>query len=1202
MPHLSDADFVDLHVHSSFSLLDGAANPEQLLERTKQLGRSRLALTDHGNVDGLVRFQKTAKKFDIKPIFGIELFMAEHWEKRNEEKVKNLHLTALAKNANGLAKIIKATGFAHRDGWSNLKKRPFLSMDYPLKNGWAGDVIILTGCASSPFWNAENGIELLSQYRDTFGSDLYAEVMPIHDWPTQKDINQMALESAEAFGVKPVLTTDIHYIGQCDSEFHEVVLGLSQLNRGMTWNNPKRWRFDSHCSYIHTSDEIVAALQKMGWTEETAHAAIVNSREVAEKCFDKIEPKPILLPRVEDCPDVEEFEVFTGKVLSGLERLGLMQEDYLERANKEIEIIKQKNFVRYMLMVADVVQWARSNGVMIGPSRGSVGGSLVAFALGITNLDPIKHRLWFERFISADRIDFPDIDVDFEDRNRHLIEEYLREKYGQYNVAHVSTYQTMLGKMAIRDVSRFYEVPPLEADKMSKMIIHRHESDERTHLRIVDTIELLDDAKKFAAKYPKVVEMAKRLEGLTKGTGNHAAGYVVSPIDLRESGDAYLVHRHDKWSINWDKDDLEHMGLIKLDILGLATLSAVSECLRLVSSKYGVKLDMAQVPLDDAKTFAALSKGETATVFQLSTPGTMNYCREMKPDNFEHLSAIPAIYKPGPIKSGAAERYKLRKLGKEEPVYFNDAHRRVTEISYGEIIYQEQIVGLLTEMAGYSLVEADKVRKIVSKQQGGAAWAEQEQKFVDGCAKTGSLDEQRARELWQSLALFSLYALNRSHAVGYSMLAYWCAYLKANYPAEWLCAYLNYGNADRENQTTGEVNRDVALREAQRLNISILPPDINKSDSFWAVDYGGRPALRVGLKDVQNVGEAALEALAKLKAAGPIIDIEKMLDDLSAQKGRNAVNKRVIESLMWVGALDGIMSQPNLWYGQFAEIFETVGRPKKRAEIMVSPKTSPPTPEELAAGREKYLRFDPWALDGSSSGAEMVKLLGPSFSLETDPEGAIQIKRGNSSWSLSDAMSCEMPDSSGVIGAAEVDLDAIRHETVKCKKCELRKSCKAPVPIEAGALQLMVVAEAPGRNEDKYGHPLIGESGEKLWAELAKLGISRSDLFVSNTVKCRPQQNAKPTPDQIETCSWLADEIKLIRPKAILALGNIALCFFKGAMKGIMDASGKTEWNHKYKCWTTFALHPASVLYHEDNIHLFRKGLAEFARVVSQFA
>lgn len=1188
---LSNSDFSDLHVHSSYSLLDGSARPEVLAEETAKLGRKHLAITDHGSVDGWIKHAKACEKFGLLPSFGIELYMLEDFEGRTKKVQKNLHLTAIAKNEEGLKKLIAACGYAHGEGMGKwgLQARPFLPMDYPLKEGWAGNVIISTGCASSPFWNAENGSQLLASYAETFQQDLYAEVMPIYDWEDQRKINSLALDAGKRFGIKPIVTTDIHYLKKDDCEFHDVIIGLSQ--KGKTVNS-KRWSFESHCSHIHTTAQLYESFTKLGFPEETIEAVIKNTREVTEKSCHVLKSSPVQLPNVLGCStEEEEYERFVGLVLEGYDRLRLEGSEYVSRLDYEINVIKGKGFIRYFLLVSDTIRWAKANGIFVGPARGSVGGSLVAYCLGITNLDPIKYRLYFERFLDPNRKSLPDIDIDIEDRNRHLVEAYLREKYGSNNVAHVSTFGTMRGKGAIKDVGRFFEVPLEAVDKMSGVILHRHESDDRASQTIEDTIASQNSiAVEFAEKYPKVVKYAQQLEGLIRSYGIHASGYVIANEDLSKSSKCYLVNRHEKVSVNWDGKDIEYMGFVKLDLLGLANLSVLAEATDLIFKRHGIRLDMTEIPLTDKKTYEMVSRGETVTLFQIGTPGIMKYCKELKPDNFEHLAAITALWRPGPMQSGGTEKYKNVKLGLEKPHYYNPAYKEITEISYGELIYQEQITQLLMKLAGYTYAEADEVRKIVAKKLGPTEWAKHTDKFIDGCLRLKSLDRQTATDLWASLSIFALYAFNRAHSVGYGMLAYWTAYLKANYPAEWMCAYLNYANTDKEDKKTGEVNIDVVLREVKRMGLKIRVPDINKSDVQWTVGEDG--SLRVGLKDIAFVGETAQAQIAKMKAVGTIRTFQELTT------AGDALNKRVIKAMLYTGALDELSFEgfnKHRLMVQFDDYFDKLGMPVALPKFLKTPIPEVDLPELIAKNRFEFLRFNPENVGRSMTMHNVSKILGVPC---TDNEDGEQLVLG---FNQTQVEACQMPGTGiRLVRGTEGNWAKFRSDTKACNACTLRKSCKAPVPITPGALDIMIIGEHPNRDDDGAGKPFAGP--QRLWNTLKKFGIDRDMVCVTQAVHCKPSDKAKPTPDQYKGCPWLEKEIGLIKPKFILSIGNGPLNFLRGAEKGIMSLNAKTEWNNKVTAWVTYVIGPGSIYYHPEQAPLFEAGIQEFARAITQFA
>lgn len=837
---LKNKDMVNLHNHTEFSLLDGAAKVKEFCKLAAEKGFRHLAISDHGVMDGIVKFTKACKENSLKPIYGCEMYLLEHWDKKDDRsfKHKNLHLIAHAKNEQGLRAMLRGLGHANIDGWakSGFAGRAFIPLDYPLKQkDWHGNVVIQTGCASSPFWNAKKGIDLLKQYHEVFKGDLYAELMPLHDLGHQQDINGFALDACETFGMKPIVTNDIHYLCEEDHKTHDVVLAIGQ--RGMTWNNPKRWKFDTALNYLRDAQDVYQSLRIMGLDKETARACVLNTQEVAEKCSFTLNKIPVELPRVLE-EGVNETRYLVETCAREIRKRDLDRQEYWDRLDLELKAIIDGGFVRYMLLVADLIGWAKDSGIGVGHGRGSVGGSLVAFLLHITEVDPIRFNLVFERFISEGRVDLPDIDIDFEDRKRHLIEKYLKEKYGEWNVAHVGTFGTMKGKQAVRDVSRVFEVPRAEADSMSKCILVRPEMDSRASYSILDTVKVFEDAKRFYKKYPHVIKHAAKIEGQIKVVGVHAAGFVVSKQDLREAGNCYLVRRgKDKaLTVNWDKEDLEQMGLMKLDVLGLSTLSVLWEAKELIRQRHGIELDYYNMPLDDKKTYKEIAAGNTVCAFQIGSKGLQKFCRDLEIDNFDTLVDASALWRPGCLKAGITNKYLDCHLGNDKPEYLNDIHKMITKRTYGQIIYQEQIMWLLYHMAGIPWKTTDQVRKIISKSEGVEKWQEYGDMYAKGCEKKGTMKYKAALDMFNKLRFFGQYSFNMSHAVEYGILSYLTMWLKVHYPLEYFCAYLNYGSVAGKDGSSEEEKIDITLKEMKRMDIKILHPDINRSKPGWTID------------------------------------------------------------------------------------------------------------------------------------------------------------------------------------------------------------------------------------------------------------------------------------------------------------------------------------------------------------------------------
>lgn len=1298
---LKNKDFVNLHVHDEFSLLDGAVKTKDLVKRAAEMGFKYMAQSNHGNMDGIVKFDKECKDNNIKPIFGCELYLIEDWGKdkaSRPQKQRNLHLIAHAKNMKGLRALLRGLGYANLDGWTKAGRagRPFLPLRYALEQkDWHGNVVIQTGCGSSPFWNVKNGGRLLEEYREVFKDDLYAEIMPLHDFEMQDDINEMALKTAKILGMKPIVTNDIHFLCEDDHTTHDVVLAIGQ--RGITWDDPRRWKFDSKLNYLRSVKSMYGSLRAMGIDKITAKRSILNTMEVAEKCAFGLEKIPVELPEVLE-PGTDETKWLINTCLKELVRRGLDgKQEYIDRLNKEMNAMVEGGFVRYMILVADLLQWSKDNGILVGPGRGSVGGSLVAYLLRITEVDPIPFGLIFERFISEGRVDLPDIDLDFEDRKRWMVEQYLREKYGNFNVAHVSTFGQMKGKQAIQDVSRIFKVPRNEALGMSKCILVRPDQDSRASFSIQDTISIFEEAKVFNRKYPQVIKYASKIEGQIKTCGVHAAGIVVSKTDLRESGNCYLIQRKDKLTVNWDKEDLEQMGLMKLDILGLSNLSIMSEAAELIKQRHNVELDYYSIPLDDKKVYKQIAKGNTVLGFQIGSKGLQKYCKDLEVDSFALLCDASALWRPGCLKAGITQKYLEVRHGRLKPNYFNDIHKAICEGTKGQIIYQEQIMFLLYNMAGIPWKTTDQVRKTISKSQGIEKWGEYKELFAKGCEKKKTLTYDEAEALFDNLKFFGQYAFNLSHSVEYAILSYLTIWLKVYYPAEYITAFLNYGAVGGKDSTSAEDKIDIVLKEAKRLGLKMLPPHINRSDMGWKITKEGK--LRAGLREIYKCGEAAQKAIVegREKVGGKFHSLEHFIDNIDRRK----VNKGVVETLIKSGACDSLFQneqEAKLWKMYFDELYVCIGSEKKlealKAEKLNTIEQDWEVMEDdVLLSKTEAIRFQTdtdifgsyrklaslireelevvplkdikdehryekpkihiaQATNVKFGYAERAKKLAEKKAGTADALGGVygniddgtgymmviynqdvyakkkkQIQKLKGEAAV---FSCTKPMtrksniwvsdfttlkkiSSGNPGhlkgklkfvkgvPEEFDKKDFRNRVEACQLCVLRKSCTKPVPASIGKLNIMVLGEAPGEEEDKQGKGFVGRSGQLLFRELERVGIERENVIVANTVACRPPNNKLPNVTFVTKCPWATEIIQKIRPRFILASGNSALYYFRRINKGITEFNGKTEWNNRAEAFVTYSMHPASALYEPSNLIPFRAGLQKFADVISNF-
>lgn len=946
---MNPSDFVNLHMHNEFSLVDGAMKTKDMASLAKEQGQVALAVTNHGNINGALRHVKACKEVGIKPIIGIESYVIDPAKIKtmSQHKVKRYHLTILIRDLVGLRLMQKALTHA----WTlatDLNKFPPIPLDWPLTKGWKDHFVILTGCGSSPFWREGGGGEKFIQgYYETFGKDMYAEIMPLSDFSMQDPTNAAALKVSKLMGIKPVSTNDSHWLRADDNECHQVLLAIGSHQR---WSDPNRWKFDSKVNYMRTPDEMLASYRKMGLDEALAKRSITNTMEVAEKCFFNFKDQPVELPPV--LPEGEDEPAWmVDQCVTQLKKMGLMHnEKYLDRLESEIKAIVKGGFTRYILMVSELVNWARGAGIMVGPGRGSVSGSLICYLLGITQADPLKHNLIFERFISEGRVDLPDIDIDFEDRKRWMIEQHLKEKYGEWNVAHVSTFSMLRGKAAVKDVSRVFDVPQADVKKMCGAIVVRPEADSRASFSIMDTVEQFEDGKEFYKKYPQVIRNAAKLEGLVKGEGVHAAGLVVSVRDLRDGHNCALIPRKGSYVTNWDKKDLETMGLMKLDVLGLATLSVLEEFRTLVKQRHDKDVVWTDIDLEDRTTYEKTIKdGKTATCFQIGSRGLQKLCQQMKVDNFKTLVDASALWRPGCLKSGITSRYSECHLGQSEPEYLNDYHKEICKDTYGQVLYQEQIMFMMYKIAGIPWRIADHVRKIISKKQGGDEWEKHKKVFVDGCVKKKTLSPKAAVELWDKLKFFGQYSFNLSHSVTYTMVSFWTAWAKTHHPAEYMCSFLNYGAVGGIESMSQMTKLDEATREAQRLGLKIKPPDINSSSAIWSID--GEGALLAGLSQIKGISPETADLIieARTKAGGHF----NSLTELLAHINRRRVNKGIILKLLYAGAMDALLGE--WWKGWilwFEDLYDLVLSEKRLKAKMAE--LEPQIEEQWARREAEY--------------------------------------------------------------------------------------------------------------------------------------------------------------------------------------------------------------------------------------------------------
>ena len=847
---MNNSDFVHLHIHSEYSLLDGLGKPEHYIERAKELGFKALAVTDHGNIDAHLRWQKTCEKVGLKPILGCELYLVQDMKKR-ERKDPHGHITVLVRNLSGWQALARMLTIANLEGFYY---RPRIDSRAFMEHANAG-LIVLTGCATS-FLLMPEGQELLLQLR-VRGVDCYLEVMP-HLTEGQKTVNQICLELGSKYEIPLVATNDCHYVQAEHTKAQEVLLAIQ---RQAKWKDSDRWRFEIDGLYLRTADEMIYMFKEQGVLNRTQYyQAMMGTTAIAEKCWDfKLLKRNMDLPQTryeKESPKMIADEIlarFCSVKREEMQRSGQWQFEYRSRYAHEIEMIHKKGFARYFLIVYEIIEWCKKQGIMIGPGRGSVGGSLVAYLLTITQVDPLRYGLLFERFISEDRIDCPDIDLDFEDVKCYLVRQHLEEEYGRYNVVGISTFLRMKGRAVIRDVSRVFDLPVLDVDTFAKSIrAEAHEED-----IIANAGQETKEGKYFARKYPEEFRLACTLEGQIRGAGQHPAGLILSAKDLRGGESGNICQRADALVCNWDMEDCEYNGLIKIDVLKLGTLTVLNEAKRLLALQ-GVSFRYEDLPLDDSKVFQTLSQGNTSGVFQFSGYACTELCKKMGVNSFEDMAAITALARPGPAESGMTELYVERKMGKKwQPLH--SIYEAITKDTYGVIIYQEQMMKAMTGLAGFSNSDADQIRKVIGKKRRSEEFEPYRQAFLEGCWKKKTLTQQQAEEFWQGLQEWASYGFVKAHAVEYAMIGYWTAWLKIYHPTEFFCAQLTYG-AEKEG----------VVKEAEQKGMTVVTPKVGFSDSrCW---IARDKFLYMPFVEIKGIGETQADKCTSMR---PVAVTEK---------------------------------------------------------------------------------------------------------------------------------------------------------------------------------------------------------------------------------------------------------------------------------------------------------------------------------------
>jgi len=882
--------FVHLHLHTEYSLLDGASRPEELAKRVAALGMPACAITDHGNMFGAVEFYNAMKDVGVKPIIGCEMYVAygSRFDKTSVEDQQadagsNNHLIVLAANETGYKNLVKLVSAGYTEGFY-YKPR----IDKELLREHRDGLIVLSSCLKGEVTqnlaagNYQRAKDAALQFREILGPDNFFLEIQDHGIPDQQKIIPMMARLGEEIGLRLVATNDSHYLNKEDAFAHEVLLCIGT---GKTLGDEKRMKFYSDDFYVKGSDEMRRLFAQYP-------EAVDNTMRIAERITTSLGASGHHLPNFPVPKGKDLVAYFEEVVRDGLKRRLSRNvprkhepQEYRDRLEREIEIIKSMGFPGYFLVVWDFIKYAKDHGIPVGPGRGSAAGSLVAYSMGITDVDPLEYDLLFERFLNPERIDMPDIDIDFCMNRRGEVIEYVREKYGEDKVAQIITFGTMAAKSVVRDVGRVLGLPYGLVDKVAKTI---PAGPEVTLPVAAKESPALADAIKNDSEVARVVEIGSKLEGLSRHAGMHAAGVVITPEPVTNYVPLYRTNR-DEIVTQFDMRVVEKMGLLKMDFLGLRTLTVIDDAIKSAAAETGKHIDIDALPLDDPDVFRLFQEGRTKGVFQFESGGMVDVLRKSRPTRFEDLAALNALYRPGALDAGMVDEFVKRKNGQSKPKYLVPVMKEILEETYGVIVYQEQVMQIAQRVAGYTLGQADLLRKAMGKKILAMMVAERE-KFVAGALANG-YDKKKANEVFDYIEPFARYGFNKSHSVAYALVAYQTAWLKVHYPRHFMAALMT-SEMDRTDAVVKFIN------EAAQMGIKILPPDINESNYAFTV-VG--PNIRFGLGAVKGVGQGAIESILEARRR---VGRFKSLLEFCEHVDLRACNKKVIEALIKSGSFD----------------------------------------------------------------------------------------------------------------------------------------------------------------------------------------------------------------------------------------------------------------------------------------------------------
>ncbi len=871
-------NFTHLHVHTEYSLLDGAARINDLLDTAKNFGMTSLAITDHGTMYGVIDFYKAAVKRGIKPIIGCEVYVApqSRFDREEIDGVKYFHLILLAENNTGYKNLIKLASRAATEGFYYRPR-----VDKEILREYHDGIIALSACVAGEIPRAilnkdfSRAKEIILEYAEIFGRDNFFLEIQNHGLDEEAKVRYALKNFSAELNIPLVATNDSHYVRRADSEFHELLLCMQT---GKTIHDEHRMKFSSDDYFLKSAEEMRELFFD---TPE----ACDNTLKIAERCnvtieFGKFQMPEFPLPAGKT--DAEYLRELCNKKIRN--RYPNITDEIKTRLDYELKVIHNMGYDGYFLIVYDFINFARQNKIPIGPGRGSAAGSLVAYVLEITELDPLKYNLLFERFLNPERVTLPDIDVDICYIRRDEVISYVKDRYGADKVSQIATFGTMAAKAAIRDVARVLEMTYVESSRLVKMIPNV------LNISIDAALKKSNELRDEYDNNPeskKIIDFARKLEGLPRHLSVHAAGVVISKVPLDEI--VPLQISNGALVTQYDKDKIEELGLLKMDFLGLRTLTIMAETVKNIKSSHGVELELSKIPLRDKKTAEMLSSGKTGAVFQMESAGMTAMVKELRPEGFEDLIPTVALYRPGPLGSGMVEDFIAGKHGRKKPQYLHQKLEPILKETFGLILYQEQVMQIVQTLAGFTLGQADLLRRAMSKKKAEILLAQKEN-FLQGCELNG-VEKSLAEKIFELLSHFADYGFNKSHSVAYGLLAWQTAYLKAHYPAEYMAAMMS-GTPDADKVAS-------YIELSRRMGIKVLAPDINFSDGHFTVERG---AIRFGLSAIKTVGDNAVTNILNERVFGKF----KSLTDFCGRLDVKAVPRRSLEKLIKCGAFDSL--------------------------------------------------------------------------------------------------------------------------------------------------------------------------------------------------------------------------------------------------------------------------------------------------------